>query len=426
MRPGDRSSKRSQVAMTAITLLLLSVSLIYSRTYTPAWPGDFAAYLGAGAALASGANPYNDSVVSRCLAELGQGEMENLPYLYSPAFALPFSSVKYIGAVWVRRIWFMTIHASFWLGFFLLFSEKEPPLKRLILLAATGTALLFTGPYRSAVQWGQATPLLFLLASIALKHRGKAFLSSASLSLIPFVKPALMLPVLQLKGRSWLYLAGSIMLITGTSMLFTGLEPWEQYIRGIESVSAEWDLGIPGNRSLAGNVYRAMAHVTDRYMREVSNDHAGRIERAVKLRNLSNGICLVIAVGCMYLFFREAGVSAMRRLYDSELFAPLLCWLSPVISPLAYDHYGLFLLPLLIHTILHSPSRQILAVVVSAFVYWAVIPSWNTLVQDELFFIVLESLRPAMLLLTVYLIVRDAASSSPRGEWLRPGKRSGM
>ncbi len=407
--------------MTAITLLLLSASLIYSRTYTPAWPGDFAAYLGAGAALASGANPYDDAAVSRCLAELGQGEMENLPYLYSPAFALPFSSVKYIGAVWVRRIWFMTIHASFWLGFFLLFSGKEPPLKRLILPAATGTALLFTGPYRSAVQWGQATPLLFLLATIALKHRGKAFLSSVSLSLIPFVKPALMLPVLQLRGRSWLYLAGSIILITGTSMLFTGLVPWKQYIDGIESVSSEWDLGIPGNRSLAGNVYRAMTHVTDGwYMREVSNDHAERIERAVMLRNLSNGICLVIAAGCIYLFFRKAGVPALRRLYDSELFAPLLCWLSPVISPLAYDHYGLFLLPLLIHTILHSPSRRILALVISAFVYWAVIPSWNTLVQDELLLIILESLRPAMLLFTVYLIVGDAASSSPSGEWLRP------
>jgi len=399
---------RGKRVLPIITLLFFLVGFLYSRSYTPAWPGDFIAYLGAGYALAEGVNPYDDVVVSRCLSQNGLKDVENLPYLYSPVFALPFSAARYVGPVWIRRIWFAILHASFWLGFYLLLRRK-PQRKSITIMLVLGTLLLFAGPYRATAQWGQVTALLFFLVSLSMSRQRNSALSGSVLSLVPLIKPALAIPLLFLKGKAWLFLTLTTITFILISISMTGLDPWCQYTTALSNVNSEWDLSISGNRSLVGNIHRIVGTYSKSYIMEVSNNRQERMERATKVRTLSS----IISVSFILLIFagilRIIGRSKWKSFYLSEHFIPLLCWISLLISPLAYNHYGLFLLPLLIHSIFIQNKKLYIPAGI-AFTYWAFVPNANTFVINRTLLLLVEMMRPALLVFVAILYTRLISS----------------
>lgn len=379
-----------------ITVFFFIAGFLYSRSYTPAWPGDFIAYLGAGYALAEGVNPYDDEVVSRCLSHNGLHDVENLPYLYSPVFALPFSIARYTGPVWIRRIWFLSLHGSFWLGFYLLL-RKRPQNKSIAIMVVLGTLLLFMGPYRSAAKWGQVTSLLFFMVSLAMYRQRNSILSGSVLSLVPLIKPALAIPLLFMRGKAWLFLAITTMTLILITMSISSLEPWRQYTAALKSVSSEWNLAMPGNRSLTGNVHRIIGTYSKNYTAATSELRKERIERAARERFL----CLLIYASLILLILAAIllaiGQSNWKSFYLSPHIAPLLCWISLLVSPLAYDHYGLFLLPLLINSIFTGKKKLYIPAAI-AFGYWALIPNADSFVTNHTLLLLVEALRPALLI----------------------------
>ena len=399
---------RKTATLPLITALFLIVGFLYSRTYTPAWPGDFTAYLGAGYAIAEGANPYDEDSVARCLSENGLADAEALPFLYSPVFALPFSIAKYLGALWVRRIWFAGLHISFWYGLYLLVKRKEQLKKSIIFLIALGTVLIIAGPYRAAAQWGQVTALLFFTVSLAIVRKRNSAVSGLSLSLIPLIKPPLFPPILALRGKAWLFLATVTLSLITVSVAITGFEPWRQYVTALHKVSSEWELSIPGNRSLAGNVHRIVGTFTESYIREYSNNHQVRIERAGKARALSSIISVTMVLMVIAGILIAIGRTRLKQFYLSEHFLPLLCWISLLISPLAYDHYALFLLPLLVHSVFTNKPRLYIPVAIS-FIYWALIPNGNTFISNRTLLLSVEAARPMLLIFAAVLYARDTS-----------------
>ncbi|MCK5131147.1 MAG: DUF2029 domain-containing protein [Candidatus Sabulitectum sp.] len=398
------AATKGKKVLPIITVLFFIAGFLYSRSYTPAWPGDFTAYLGAGYALAEGVNPYDDEVVSRCLSQNGLKDVENLPYLYSPVFALPFATAQYTGPIWVRRIWFTCLHASFWLGFYLLLRKKLQKISITIMLTL-GTLLLFVGPYRAAARWGQVTVLLFFLVSLMMYRQRNSALSGSVISLVPLIKPALAVPLLFLRGKAWLFLALSTITLILITVGMTGFEPWRQYTTALNIVSSEWDLSIPGNRSLTGNVHRIVGTYSKSYIMEVSEHREKRIERAEKVRSLSILISVLLMLLILAAILRAIGQSKWRSFYLSAHFVPLLCWISLLISPLAYDHYGLFLLPLLIDTFF-IPNKKLCITAGIAFACWAFIPNGNAFVTNNTLLLLIEAIRPALLAWVAILYTR--------------------
>jgi hypothetical protein len=399
----DSSRKKTvrfmkKTALPLITATFLICGFLYSRTYTPAWPGDFAAYLGAGYAIAEESNPYDENSAARCLSENGIVDVENLPFLYSPVFALFFSAAKFIGAVWIRRIWFTGLHISFWYGLYLLIKREEQQWKSIALMIILGTILLFTGPYRAAAKWGQVTALLFFSVSLAIYRKRNSAVSGISLSLIPLIKPALFTPLLSLRGRARLFLVAATLFIITVSVAITGFEPWRQFITALHKVSSEWELSIPGNRSLAGNVHRIVgAAFGDSYIREFADHHQERIERAAKVRALSSVITVALILMTTAGILSAIGRSRWKQYYLSEHFTPLLSWISLLITPLAYDHYGLFLLPMLVHSVFTKKPKLYIPAAV-AFAYWSLLPNGNTFIADNTILLSAEAIRPILLI----------------------------
>jgi hypothetical protein len=281
------------IMLPALTIILSIVGFLYSRTYTPAWPGDFTAYPGAGYAIADGYNPCDELDVNRCLSRNGLAGAEALPFLYSPAFALPFSLAEYLGAVWVRRVWFAILHFAFWYGLFLLIRRRKQLKKSIILMAVLGSVFVFAGPYRATAKWGQVSALLFLSISIAITKKRNSAVSSVFLSLIPLIKPVLSAPLLALRRKAWLFFTGSILVIITISVASTGFEPWQQYASALNRVSSQWDLSIPGNRSLSGNVHRIFGFAFENSIRS-SDSRQERIQRAGVVRTLSSLVSVIL------------------------------------------------------------------------------------------------------------------------------------
>ena len=404
-----------KTALPIVTAAFLIGGFLYSRTYTPEWPGDFAAYLGAGYAIAEGSNPYDEASATRCLSENGIVDVENLPFLYSPVFAMFFSAAKYTGAVWMRRIWFAGLHISFWYGLYLLVKREEQQGKSIALMIILGTILLFTGPYRAAAIWGQVTALLFFSVSLAICKKRNSAISGISLSLIPLIKPALFAPILSLRGRAQLFLVAATLFLITVSVAVTGFEPWRQYLTALHKVSSEWELSIPGNRSLAGNVHRIVGTFSESYIREFANNHQERIERAGKVRALSSIISvalILITIAGILIAIRR---TAWKRYYLSEHFTPLLCWISLLITPLAYDHYGLFLLPMLVHSVF-TKKPELYTPAAIAFAYWAFLPNGNSFISNSTLLLSVEATRPILLIFVAILYARVTSTSLPSSQ----------
>ena len=400
----------SKALLPIISVILLACGFLYSRTYTPAWPGDFVAYLGAGYAIAEGSNPYDDDSVSRSLSANGLSDVDNLPYLYSPLFALPFSAAKFIGSLWVRRLWFAGLHISFWAGLYLLVDLKDQRKNSFILMIILGVILLFTGPYRAAIRWGQVTVLLFLAVSLAISRKRESRIGGICLALIPFVKPALSAPIFCLKGKAWKYLLATTLSLIVLSVSISGIEPWKQYVSAIHRVSSEWDLSMPGNRSLTGNVHRVLGALQKADHIEQPETREERIERAGKQKLLATSLSVILTIISILLISAAIGRSRLKQFYHSQHLIPLLCWISPLISPLAYDHYGLFLLPLLIKSIQLKQYKLYIPVAI-AFSYWALIPNSDSFISNYPLFLTIEAARPLFLVIASILYVRNASFS---------------
>jgi len=398
----------SKRILPVITVLLFIAGFMYSRSYTPAWPGDFIAYLGAGYALSEGVNPYDDEVVSRCLSHNGLHDVENLPYLYSPVFALPFSIARYTGPLWIRRVWFLSLHGSFWLGFYLLL-RKRPQNKSIAIMVVLGTLLLFMGPYRAAAKWGQVTSMLFFMVSLSMFRQRNSVLSGSVLSMIPLIKPALALPLFILRGKAWVFLTLTTIAVILITLGISGPEPWRQYTTALNNVSSGWSLAMPANRSLTGNVHRLAGIFRTKYTSETSVLLEERIKRAAKERALSQLIYALLTLMIITAILLSIGQSKWKPFYLSKYFVPLLCWISLLISPLAYDHYGLFLLPLLIESIFIGSKRLYIPAVI-AFSYWTLIPNASSFTENQALLIPTEAIRPVLLVWVAIVYSRTVSA----------------
>ncbi|MCK5842502.1 MAG: DUF2029 domain-containing protein, partial [Candidatus Sabulitectum sp.] len=335
-------------------------------------------------------------------------DVENLPYLYSPVFALPFSIARYTGPVWIRRIWFLSLHGSFWLGFYLLL-RKRPQNKSIAIMVILGTLLLFMGPYRSAAKWGQVTALLFFLVSIAMYQQRNSVLSGSVLSMIPLIKPALALPLFILRGKAWVFLTLTTITVILTTLGISGPEPWRQYSTALNYVSSSWNLAIPGNRSLTGNVHRIVGMYNKNYGAATPVIHEERVKRAAEERALFTVISASLMLVILATILLSIGQSRWRSFYLSKYLAPLLCWISLLISPLAYDHYGLFLLPLLIESIFIGSKRLYIPAVI-AFSYWALIPNADSFTTNQILLLSTEAIRPALLVWVAIVYSRTVSA----------------
>ncbi len=382
--------------MLFFPVLLLFFGYLFSRTYIPAWPGDFQAYLGAGCALAEKRNLYDEDTAMQMLSRYGLENPEPLPFIYSPAFAIPFSAVRYLGISTVRRIWFLIIHVSFWAGLLLLFLRNGSKRKTIILLLCTGIPLIFIGPFRASVYWGQATAPVFLLLSVALYFHRRSSAEAVSFSLLFFIKPALMLPAVTIGRKKLIILLAAVTAILVCSVLFTGAGPWEDYLNSLRNTS-HWDFSMAGNRSLLANISRAVNSASAGYIREARGIRQERIARAERIRTVLNISFAGTLLAFLSVLIRTAGTQNVKAVLKSSLFPDLLTWLIPLVSPLAYDHYALFLLPLLISAMHHKRSRLLIPAL-SAFIIWSFVPTLDETAFSKTLCTLMEFSRPAALM----------------------------
>jgi len=187
-----------------------------------------------------------------------------------------------------------------------------------ILMVALGSVLVFTGSYSATAKWDQFSVLLFLSVSVAVACKQSRAASGLFLSLIPLIKPALSAPIVALRGRSWFFWAGSILAIIAVSVGLSGLKPWQQYATALHRVSSQWDLSIPGNRSLSGNVHRIVGFACEDNIRN-SDSRQERIHRAGNARALS----AIVTAALMLLVLSTVLVIIGKALIIAEAVRPL-------------------------------------------------------------------------------------------------------
>jgi hypothetical protein len=196
------------------------------------------------------------------------------------------------------------------------------------------------------------------------------------------------------------------------SLGVSGFEPWRQHAAALGKVSTEWELSIPGNRSLIGNVHRIVGTHGKEYIREFADNHQERIRRAGNVRALSYLVSLFLILLALAGIIAAIGRKRLKQFCLSEHFGPLLCWISLLISPLAYDHYGLFLLPLLVHSV-YTGKRKLYILAAIAFTCWALVPNGNTFITDQTLLLCAEATRPILLIIVAVIYARVSSAIRP-------------
>jgi hypothetical protein len=95
----------------------------------------------------------------------------------------------------------------------------------------------------------------------------------------------------------------------------------------------------------------------------------------------------------LFIILAVIGKANIRQYCVSGYFIPPLSWILPLVFPLAYDHYGLFLLPLLI-TSIYTEKPALYTSATLVFIVGAIVPNGNTLMPNGKTLIIAEAVRP--------------------------------
>lgn len=316
--------------IAAVACLLLAVRLHrdsdrYDRQ-------DFDRYFADAQLLSQGGNPWRVVAVPKRV-----GIAVSSQIAYPPAFYFMFSPLCRLRPSTAHWVWeyfqIVFLTAALTILLYEIGAMKSGDFK----VFAFAFAYLFP-PLHSALHWGQPTTLLLLLlvGSWASERHGRDISAGVLLSLATLLKvfPLVVGGYFLFRGRSKVLASALLFAITVSAGLIAlyGTEPNFDFVRGTR-VSAIW-LDRATNLSLIGNLHSVTPAMTG----------AGRDMTSIFFGALAASAGLLVL-----------GVSGIltSRLQEESAQTSGLCWSlwvisSIVLSPVAWDHYLVLVIPMYI------------------------------------------------------------------------------
>jgi len=318
---------------------------------------DFPSYYYGAAALSRGVNPYD----VRLLASLARADGVDspvYPYLYPPLFASLLKPLARLAPEKAEAIWTevgvllsgMVLCLTLFLRVWDRGARSEArkmDLSEQLLSALLVLLLLVVLPFRQNIEWGQVNPLVLVLVLCALllsDQRKGEVLAGVCLAAAALVKvtPALLLVLFLITGRRrsvygfFLGVLGLVLL----SIIIDGWSPWVHYLQFVpnmgygRNIEGLFHPSVNANFSLSAFWIRAL-------------QGAGPVVRLVGMLS-----ALTLFVMVLYVGLRIRG----GRSYHF-LVLPFMV-LMVIVSPLAWRHHLVYLLPGVFLTVRYLASES--------------------------------------------------------------------
>jgi glycosyl transferase family 87 len=293
---------------------------------------DFDRYYAEASVLSSGGNPWR-------IFEFSAPRDMNVPSQvgYPPAFYLMFSPLCRFRPATAHRLWEALQIIALISALTLVLREIGRTANNTFTRLAFAFAFLFL-PLHSALHWGQPTPLLLLLlvGSWACARRGWEMSAGALIAIATLLKifPCVVCGYFLFRRR-WKVLASSLIFALAISLYLLalyGIDRNLDFLRGTQ-ISPFW-LDRRRNLSMVGNLHAFVAGM--------SGDGRTLDWRLLGLLVAFFGLSIVSVSGLL-----------TSRLPDEPAETSGLCWSlwiisSILLSPVAWDHYLVLLIPMYI------------------------------------------------------------------------------
>lgn len=392
------SRKASNIAFILLFLLGIMLSGYRARSVTPEWPEDLVVYMSGFMTAEMNQNPYDENLARSIAAERGLILGEAFGYIYTPAFLLVLEPLGVLNPDHFKRLWQYSSLLACWLGVLLLIRRLRDR-RNTLLLALLVMLLSIGGPVIATLRWGQISGFLFLFLCVAISRNMRGVISGLALCSLPVTKVGMALPLIALRGkRAWVGLASAIVFLGGISFFLYYNGIWESYFTELASSAKDWNMSIPGNRSLFASVSRLVDISSTAGMDSASLDRAARVafseNVAASVRIIGIGISLsylVVCFGVVTKWFRH------RPRFDAVFLAVWLAWISIALVPMIYDHYALFMLPLVVEVFRRGKKRYSVLILLG-FAWWTLAPMTQQGHLSSLLWVLYEAIRPMIVL----------------------------